>query len=184
MDDRTAQAKFGLMYDQHRRAVLAYCRRRAGEQDALEVMNETFAIAWRRIAQIPEPENALPWLYSTARGQLSNHRRSRRRFAQLVSRTGSLAAVPQPDPESQVIRRQELDEVAAALARLRPGDQEILRLAVWEELTHAAIGESLGISESAASQRISRATKRLIADVNRHQRRESTRRVARRGDAA
>lgn len=167
MDDTAARTKFGLIYDQHRRAVLAYCRRRAGEQDANEVMNETFAIAWRRIEAVPEPADALPWLYSTARGQLSNQRRGQRRFARLISRTGSLAAVPEPDPATQVVRRQELDEVAEAFSRLRPDDQELLRLAIWEELPHAVIGSVMGISENTATKRIGRATRRLAGEVDR-----------------
>ncbi len=108
MDDTGAHRKFGLMYDQHRGPILAYCLRRAREQDALEAMNETFAIAWRRIDKAPEPEQALPWLYSKARGVLSNQRRSSRRLARLISKTGSLAAVPDPGPEAQVVSRQEL----------------------------------------------------------------------------
>jgi RNA polymerase sigma-70 factor (ECF subfamily) len=80
VDDTVARKKFGLMYDQHRRAILAYCMRRAGKQDALEAMNETFTIAWRRIERAPDPAEALPWLYTKARGVLSNQRRGRRRF--------------------------------------------------------------------------------------------------------
>lgn len=165
MDDTAERTKFGLMYEQHRRPILAYCLRRAREQDALEAMNETFTIAWRRIDKAPDPEDALPWLYSKARGVLSNQRRSGRRFARLISKTGSLAAVPDPGPEAQVVLRQELSEVALALERLRSDDREILRLHIWEELPHAVIGQVLGISESAVNQRVSRATKRLAAQV-------------------
>ena len=184
MDDTAARTKFGLIYDQHRRAVLAYCRRRANEHDALDVMNETFAAAWRRIEAVPEAPDALPWLFSTARGQLSNQRRSRKRFARLATKTGSLATIPEPGPESQVVRRLELDEVAQALARLKADDQEVLRLAVWEELSHAGIAAVLGVSENAVSQRVSRATKRLTAEVNRGSSRILLPRVARKGDVA
>ncbi len=184
MDDTVARKKFGQMYDQHRRAVLVYCMRRAGEQDALEAMNETFTIAWRRIERTPDPAEALPWLYSKARGVLSNQRRSSRRFARLISKTGSLAAIPDPSPEAQVVRRQELDEVAHALESLRPDDQEILRLQVWEELPHAAIGEVLGISENAVDQRVSRATKRLTAQVKQAPNPAPARRMTRKGGTA
>lgn len=184
MDDSAARAKFGLLYDQHRRAVLAYCRRRAPRHDAEEIMNETFAIAWRRIEKVPPPEEALPWLFSTARGQLSNQRRGKRRFARLITKSASIAVVPEPSPESQVVRMQELDEVADALARLRPIDQELLRLAVWEELSHAAIGQVVGMSENAVSQRLSRATKRLTAEVNLSPTRSPRRQAAWKGDVA
>ena len=167
MDETAARSKFGSLYDLHGRAVLAYCTRRATSQDAQDAFNETFATVWRRIAKAPEPDAALPWLYSTARGVLSNQRRSSKRFARLISKTGSLAAPPEPGPELQVVRRQESEDVASAIDRLRPDDQELLRLHIWEELPHAAIGEAFGISESAVSQRLSRALKRLTAQVNR-----------------
>ncbi len=59
VDDTVARTKFGLIYDRHRRAILAYCMRRAGEQDALEAMNETFTIAWRRIERAPGRSSAV-----------------------------------------------------------------------------------------------------------------------------
>lgn len=48
-----------------------------------------------------------------------------------------------------------------ALLRLRPRDREVLRLALWEELTHAEIGAVLGCTEDAASKRFSRAKRRV-----------------------
>lgn len=166
MDTVAARRKFGLLYDLHRRPILAYCRRRAPEQDALEAMNETFATAWRRIDKAPEPGEALPWLYSTARGVLSNQRRSGRRYARLVRRTGSLTAAPPPSPEAQVVYGHEVERVADAMAGLRRTDREILQLHVWEELSHAEIATVLGISEDAARQRFSRALRRVTAEVS------------------
>ena len=167
MKDATVdQQKFDLIYEQHRRSILAYCRRRAPEQDALDAMNETFTVVWRRIGKAPEPDEALPWLYSTARGVLSNQRRSGRRYARLVERTGSLAAADPQSPETQVIYGHEVELVAVALRNLRPRDREILELHVWEELPHAAIAAVLGISETAARQRFARALKRVAVEVN------------------
>lgn len=166
-DTSAARRSFDLMYDQHRRSILAYCRRRAPEHDALEAMNETFSIAWRRIDKAPEPADALPWLYSTARGVISNQRRRRQRYARLVQRTGALVAVEPPSPEAQVIYGHELGQVAEAMAGLRPTDREILQLHVWEELSHRDVATVLGISEAAARQRFSRALRRVTTEVNR-----------------
>ncbi|MGI9646953.1 MAG: RNA polymerase sigma factor, partial [Acidimicrobiia bacterium] len=144
MDNESARRKFEAIYDQHRRAILAYSRRRADEQNAHEIMNETFAIVWRHIGKAPEPDSALPWLYSTARGVLSNRRRSDQRYARLIARAGSMRPVLEIGPEAQVVRNQELQRIATALSRLSPSDREILLLAVWEELPRAVIGEVLG----------------------------------------
>ena len=48
-----------------------------------------------------------------------------------------------------------------ALRKLRPADQEVLRLAVWEELPHREIAELLGCTAHAVDQRVHRAAKRL-----------------------
>jgi RNA polymerase sigma-70 factor (ECF subfamily) len=51
--------------------------------------------------------------------------------------------------------------VLDALTALRPEDQEILRLAAWEDLGPAEIAIVLGCSANAAALRLSRARKRL-----------------------
>ena len=54
-------------------------------------MNETFTVAWRRAADMPPGDEALPWLYGVARNVLSNQRRSSLRFTRLVAKTASFA---------------------------------------------------------------------------------------------
>ena len=49
----------------------------------------------------------------------------------------------------------------AALGSMRAGDQEVLRLAIWEDLAASEIAVVLGVSVSAAEQRLHRAKKRL-----------------------
>jgi len=51
--------------------------------------------------------------------------------------------------------------VQEQLAQLRPDDQEILRLAMWETLPHDQIATVLGISTNAVGIRLHRARNRL-----------------------
>lgn len=53
----------------------------------------------------------------------------------------------------------------AALGRLRPDDQELLRLVAWEELDHRAIGLVLGISSNAVAIRLLRARRRFAEEL-------------------
>jgi DNA-directed RNA polymerase specialized sigma24 family protein len=56
------------------RQVLAYAMRRTRiEADAEDIAAETFAIAWRRMTEVPPIP--LPWLYGVARRLLANQRR-------------------------------------------------------------------------------------------------------------
>ena len=88
--------------------------------------------------------------------------RTESRRAQLDSRQGSVAL---PDSlqlsPTRVVQRWEEQRLVEAVARLRPDDQEVLRLVTWEELSHSQIAEVLGISVTAVGQRIHRATNRL-----------------------
>ena len=59
--------QFRALYDEHFRAVLAYCLRRMAADDAYDAANEVFATAWRRIGDVPKGDATLPWLYVVAR---------------------------------------------------------------------------------------------------------------------
>ena len=162
---------FAVLYDAHYRAVVAYARRRTVEPaDAQDAAADTFAIGWRRRSEVPEGEAALPWLYGVARKVLSNQRRGNERRADLSNR---LKAQPSsaPDVEGQVVSAAERRTVLAALGRLRDSDQELLRLAVWEELPHRDIAGLVGCSESSVAVRLHRARTRLGREIGKEERR-------------
>jgi RNA polymerase sigma-70 factor (ECF subfamily) len=163
--------RFEALYDAHYGALVAYARRRTvGHVDAQDVVADTFTIAWRRLAEVPEGEAALPWLYGVARRVLANQRRGNQRRSDLAVRLRGQASVT-PDVESQVVGRDERRTVLAALERLRPVDQEILRLAVWEELSHRDIAAVVGCSESSVAVRLHRARSRLGREIGKEERR-------------
>ena len=68
-------------------------------------------------------------------------------------------------PETAVIRQQQDQEVLAALTRLKPGDREVIRLSMWEELPQTAIGELVGCSDRAVTMRLHRALRRLEHEI-------------------
>jgi len=59
------------------------------------------------------------------------------------------------------------DWVHDALARLSPGDQEVLRLTAWEELGVEEVAVVLGCGRRAAAMRLHRARRRLRAEIDR-----------------
>jgi RNA polymerase sigma-70 factor (ECF subfamily) len=86
--------RFTGMYDACRQRVWAYVVSRAGRQVADEVVSETFAIAWRRLDDVPEP--ALPWR-AWAEGDVAD---------QVTERMGvlrALAALGEDDREILVL---------------------------------------------------------------------------------
>jgi RNA polymerase sigma-70 factor (ECF subfamily) len=149
------------LYRRYHRPILAYCLRRTSRDKAHEAMNETFTVAWRRAADLPPGDQALPWLYGVARNVLAHQHRSATRFTRLVAKTASIARPHPPQPDAIVVQRQEYDAVIQAVDRLSRDDREMLLLSAWEGLTHAEIAENTGYSLAAVDKRLARAKKRL-----------------------
>jgi RNA polymerase sigma factor (sigma-70 family) len=162
-------AGFEALYVAHRRHVVAYCLRRARRSDAYEAADETLLIAWRRFEEIP-PGQERAWLYGVARRVLSNQHRGDHRRGRLNRRLAQARPETFPNPESQALRSDEQQALWRAYLRLSPDDQEVLRLAVWEELPHEQIGVALGCDPGAARQRLHRARTRLAEHVQRTER--------------
>lgn len=153
-------AWFEQLYERHHRAVAAYCVRRVGASDAPDAAAEVFAVAWRRIDDIPG-DHELPWLYGVARRVVSHQWRGARRTRRLVERAGSVPAVELPGPDVAVVAGVEHQLVRDAVMQLRPIDREVLLLSAWEGLTHEEIADALGCSRATVDKRITRAKARL-----------------------
>jgi len=153
--------RFQRVFDAHYRLVVAYALRRTrSEADAHDVVAETFAVAWRRLDALPEDDGIVPWLYGVARRCLANQRRQASRQDRLAARLAEEPVVSEELP-GDAEASDEVVAVRAALARLRPADQEILRLVTWEELSHREVAAALGVSPNAIAIRFHRARKRL-----------------------
>lgn len=166
MQSPSSDAKFRSMYEEHWDAIHMYCLRRLATEDGNEATADVFLIAWRRLEQVPPGGDARKWLYGVARNVVRNHQRSSRRRHRLLARRASLGEQPPEQPDTIVVRRSEDAEVIAALQRLSESDQELLRLKVWEEASHAEIGEIMGLSDRAVEGRIARALGRLARKLS------------------
>lgn len=146
--------RFVVLFRTHWAAVHAYARRRtSGDADAHDVAAETFTVAWRRLADIPE-DHALPWLYRTAANVLANQTRSSRRRERLRNH-----AADQPHPHRPLLDEAVVadESLRTAFAALPDGERELLLLVAWEGLTNDEIATVLGVTTNAAALRVSRA---------------------------
>ncbi len=163
--------RFRALYEAHYDPLWRYCLRRAADAgQAEDALSETFMVAWRRLDIVPTGDDVRPWLFAVARNQLRNGWRKNKRGAELRARLTAVAATTATptattDPAEAAVQHvaapAATDAIFAALAQLREKDQEILRLAVWEELPHAEIATILGCSENAVAIRIHRARDRF-----------------------
>ncbi|MBT8164396.1 MAG: sigma-70 family RNA polymerase sigma factor [Acidimicrobiia bacterium] len=163
----TDETAYRTLYDAHYRDVLAYCRRRANPADAQDAAAEVFAIAWRRRAEMPAGDQARPWLFGVAYRVLSHQWRSSNRRGRLTRRLSSFRPLPQEGPDTQVVQHRDYELVRSAAACLDPLDQEVLRLVMWEELSHEQVADMIGSTIPAAKQRFHRAKRRLAREFKR-----------------
>ena len=157
----SAQERFRRLYDTHYRPIVGYFIRRLDHNgSAQDLAEDVFLTAWARFDQVPAGDDELFWLYGVAKRVLANHRRKLTRRWKITARTGN--PEERTDPvEDQVIRHEEAQTVVNGLESLRIQDQELIRLAYWEELPHAAIAELVGCSKGAVDVRLHRAIRRL-----------------------
>ena len=153
---------FEALYRRTYPRVLAYARTMAGPADAEDAVAETFAVAWRRQADIPA-DAALGWLIGTTRRVLANRRRGERRRGALHTRLAfQHGAAAGPDPAEAIAD----DALRAALRALAAPDREALLLVAWFDLTSADAAQALGISPAAFRMRLARARRRLRAELD------------------
>ena len=162
-----ADERFQVIYNTTYQDVFAYCLRRSNVEDAKDAAADVYLVAWRRIDDVPNGDEALPWLYGTARKVLANQRRSRSRFGHLAAKLRNETPQEPTSPEAAVVRQEQEQQVLDALAKLRDSDSEVIRLALWEELPHADIAKVLGCSDRAVTMRLHRAMKRLGRQIPR-----------------
>ena len=139
--------------------LLAFLQRRAGLDDAADLLGETMVVVWRRAAELPaDPERARMWLFGIARGTLLNHARGERRRWALADRIRRAVRTDAASPPAD-----EGVEVRDAIARLDPDAAELVRLVHWERMTLVEAAAVLGIPDSTARGRYARAKEELRA---------------------
>lgn len=161
----THDTRFREVFDSTRDAIWSYCYRRLEPDEVPDAVAETFLVAWRRMDKIPDGDDALLWLYAVARNVVRSFRRSTARRTQLHDRLMHLRHTDDQEPDVRVITREEDRALLLSVSRLRPIEQELLRLRTWEELSLAEISEVTGISIRGVESRLARIRKKLEASI-------------------
>ena len=138
--------------------VLAYALRHCPSSAAEEIVSETFLVAWRRVADLPE--DPMPWLLVVARNTIANERRTRQRRARLLDVVAQLErlAVPAAGADRTVVER---SAMVHALGTLTATEREALLLVAWDGLRPRDAATVAGCSPRAFEVRLHRARARL-----------------------
>jgi RNA polymerase sigma factor (sigma-70 family) len=151
---------FGKLVARYQDVVCAVSYSSTGDRALSEdVAQETFVAAWRRLDRVHA--GALrPWLCAIARN-LGRKARRRTRHEQPIEDAAHVAAGASPFDE--LVRTDAERIVRDALARVPEKYREVLVLYYQDNQSIRDVAETLGISEDAVTQRLSRG-RRYLAD--------------------
>jgi RNA polymerase sigma factor (sigma-70 family) len=148
---------FGLFYDRHVRALLAYFARRTGDAEmAADLTAETFAsaiVAKRRFK--PGGAPAAAWLYMIASRRLVDSQR-RGRVDARMRRALAMERRPVSAEDAQMIRLLADDRASVVLAELPSEQRAAIAAHVIEDRGYPELAGELQTSEAAVRQRVSR----------------------------
>jgi len=149
---------FRTLYRSHVRAVYWVAHGLVGTPtDAEDVTQETFLVAWRKLAGLElQGDSLLPWLVTICRFQAANRiRRQRRDRAHLGAPADETLPAP-VDVERQVIDAEMAARITAELSALSSLDQEIFRLCASEGYGYQDAADHLGVTHGVVRNRLSR----------------------------
>jgi RNA polymerase sigma-70 factor (ECF subfamily) len=129
-------------------------------QDARDIVQRAFLKAWEKLPELSDTRKFRSWLFTIAINQARNLRRDkgRRTFEQVDEKP---LAAQEPDAPELLSRRQERQQLRAALTQLPPRQREVVSLRIDAEFSFSEIGESIGCSAATARVNFHHGMKRL-----------------------
>lgn len=155
--------KMGLLFERYHRPLFAFLYHMTGQADSCEdlVQNVFYRMLKYRHTFTGDGEFRT-WMYHLARNVLNDSVRQNKRsayqydVADLAEKLGGGIAA-----DEQLEKKQELDALQDALARLSPEYREVLILSRYQELKYDEIARILNTSEGAIKVRVHRALHEL-----------------------
>ncbi|WP_246607565.1 RNA polymerase sigma factor [Paractinoplanes toevensis] len=154
---------FGQIFDRHATTIHHYLARRVGRSLADDLTAETFLIAFRRRDNYDvSHQDCRPWLYGIAANLLRGHQRAEIRQYRALARTGVDPVYAADDRvEARVDAADEVRALAGVLAKLAPGERDVLTLVSQAQLSYPEVAQALGIPVGTVRSRLHSARKRI-----------------------
>ncbi len=156
---------FRLLVERHSRKVFRLAFRLTGnEQDAEDVVQETFLRAYRGLDRFAEPALVGSWLYRIASNYALDLLRSRKLRAGPGLPAGETAlevSSSQPGPDRQLEGERLQRRIARALEALSPQERVAFTLRHFEGRSVEDIAAALQVGENAAKQAVFRAVQKM-----------------------
>jgi RNA polymerase sigma-70 factor (ECF subfamily) len=155
---RRDQAAYGALVRLHQDRIYRQLLNLTGSrEEALELAQEVFIKAWEALPAWRPDAQFHTWLHRIASNVAMDVLR-RRKLVQFVPMEDDYdAPADQPGPEAQLLGKQRLRSLDAALARLPHEQREIVLLREVEGLSYDELAAALGIDQGTVKSRLARA---------------------------
>ena len=164
VEARTRAEAFGVFYERHFAAVLAFFRWRVpGIEEAFDLAAETFAAALGSVPRYqPGPEPAQAWLFAIARHKLSEAIRANQ-IQDEARRALAMQPIQLDDEAIEILERIASGPALELLEVLPDAQREAIGAHHLDERGYPEIAAELRCSESVVRKRVSRGLAALRA---------------------
>lgn len=154
------------LYEQHAELVLRYLMRRTFDaQVAVDLLAETYAVAYETRARFRGDSDPRGWVFGIASNLLADFFRSGSAERRAVERIGMGVPIVDDDELRRIEDLAETAElrgaIAAAMRDLSEEQRAAVDLRVVQERTYPEIAAQLGVTEQVARARVSRGLRKL-----------------------
>jgi RNA polymerase sigma-70 factor (ECF subfamily) len=163
---------FGVLFERHAEPMLAYFARRTFDAEAAaELVAETFAEAFasRRRFRAQGVDGAA-WLYGIGKHLLSRYFRTGVVVAKARRRLGMPERTVNDDDYDRIEELMDLEDVAerirGAMSALPEEQRAAVTARVVDGRSYREVAAAIGTNEATARQRVSRALKKLAAELD------------------
>lgn len=155
------------LFKRHQRELLTYLSRRAGRENAPDLLQETFLRALRHdeLAAVANPPAFLQSIAINLTRDFTRRRATEARHFELGDLPNEVASSA-PTPEDQVEGSQRTRLLADAVESLPPRCREVFVLVMHEDVPLSEAARRLGISESMARRHLRLALQRCRAALD------------------
>ena len=156
------RAAFGELVERHQRAALRVAAVICGStEEANDIVQNALIKVHHGLGSYLARSSVRSWMLRIVANEAKNHVRGRVRRLRRDERHSGRELRVTDGAESDAFDRLEHEQLAAALARLRPDDRSVLGCRFVADLSEAETADVLGIARGTVKSRTSRALTRL-----------------------
>lgn len=155
-----------------RRVYNLACQMLGDREEARDATQEIFLRVHQNLESFRSESKFSTWLYRLAMNHLLNYRRRwlrtrAERLEELIAGGGNEPVFTGPEPEQQVLDREQAKAVRGAIAKLPQKLRAALVLKDLQGLSYSEIGDVLGITEGTVASRLNAARSTLARRLRR-----------------